>query len=82
MLADAIKSLRSEKHLDHEEKATDININIPVLIPEELIGDVNLRLIFIEESQMLKTRKSWTKFLMNWWIALDIYQLQLKIYWK
>ena len=37
MLADAIKSLRSEKHLDHEEKATDININIPVLIPEELI---------------------------------------------
>ena len=52
------------------KKATDININIPVLIPEELISDVNLRLIFIEESQMLETRKQLT-ILMNWWIALD-----------
>ena len=57
MLADAIKSLRSEKHLDHEEKATDININIPVLIPEELISDVNLRLIFYRRISNAKNKK-------------------------
>ena len=46
MLTDAVKALRSEETINHEEQKTDININIPVLIPEELIGDVNLRLIF------------------------------------
>mgnify|MGYP003300956098 FL=1 len=46
MLSDAVKALRSEETINHEDKKTDININIPVLIPEELIGDVNLRLIF------------------------------------
>ena len=65
MLADAIKSLLgSEKHSDHEEKQTDININIPVLIPEELISDVNYDLFYRRISNA-KTRKSWTKFLMN-----------------
>ena len=57
MLSDAIKALRSEKDLDHEEKITDININIPVLIPEELISDVNLRLIFYRRISNAKSKK-------------------------
>jgi transcription-repair coupling factor (superfamily II helicase) len=46
MLSDAVTALKSENSIENEEKKTDININIPVLIPEELITDVNLRLIF------------------------------------
>ena len=46
MLSDAVTALKSENSIVSEEKKTDININIPVLIPEELITDVNLRLIF------------------------------------
>ncbi|MGB0657631.1 MAG: transcription-repair coupling factor, partial [Gammaproteobacteria bacterium] len=57
MLTDAIQALRSEKHSEHEEKATDININIPVLIPEELISDVNLRLIFYRRISNAKNKK-------------------------
>ena len=57
MLTDAIQALRSEKHSEHEEKATDININIPVLIPEELISDVNLRLIFYRRISNAKNMK-------------------------
>ena len=57
MLTDAIQALRSEKHSEHEEKATDININIPALIPEELISDVNLRLIFYRRISNAKNMK-------------------------
>ena len=46
MLTEAVNALRSEESVDHDFQETDININIPVLIPEELISDVNLRLIF------------------------------------
>ena len=46
MLTDAVNALRSEENVELDFQETDININIPVLIPEELIGDVNLRLIF------------------------------------
>ena len=57
MLTDAVKALRSEETINHEEQKTDININIPVLIPEELIGDVNLRLIFYRRISNAETKQ-------------------------
>lgn len=58
LLSSAVDALKSGKTIDLDDtlqKPTDINLQLPALIPESFLGDINLRLQFYKRIASCKT---------------------------